>query len=318
VRLGNSKAEGLLVRVFVSYARENKAAVRSLGADLGALGHDAWFDDKLLGGQDWWEEILQRIREADVLVFVLSPTSVRSNACLAELSYADRCRRRLLPVMVASTPLDELPAELGHAQYVHYQPDGNFRDLAAALTNMPAPPPLPEPPPAPPPLPEEEVTVIRRAVRSKTDLTRGEQHELLDRIIGLSRQPGELRGAYDVLLLFRDRPDLLADVRDRVDATARKLWGELQEGAASTGSGSPGETPLGPQPDGRPAWSALEFAVLVLTGALCGIPPLVIGGVNLKYPARRKQAYLLLGVGVLALVAWTVLLPIIAPSDSQS
>ena len=307
------------MRVFVSYARENADEVRSLVADLGALGHDTWFDDKLLGGQDWWEEILQRIREADVLVFVLSPTSVRSNACLAELSYADRCRRRLLPVMVTSTPLDELPAELGHAQYVRYQPDTNFRDLAAALTNMPAPAPLPEPPPAPPPLPEEEVTVIRRAVRSKADLTRGEQHELLDRIIGLSRQPGELRGAYDVLLLFRDRPDLIADVRDRVDATAQKLWRELTEGAAQPpGGGSAAGTPPGPQADDRSAWSAWGLAGLVVVGTLlCGFPALVVGGVNLKFPARRKQSYLLLGVGVLSLIFWIVVGAVSNSAENQ-
>jgi hypothetical protein len=305
----------VLVRVFVSYARENAHEVKSLVTDLGALGHDAWFDDKLLGGQDWWEEILQRIRDAEVLVFVLSPTSVRSNACLAELSYADQCRRRLLPVMVTSTPLDQLPTELGHAQYVRYQPDKNFRDLAAALTNMPAPPPLPEPPPPPPsppppPPPEEERTAIQRAVRSTADLTRGEQHELLDRIIGLSRQPGELEGALEVLRLFRNRPDLLADVRDRADAVLGP--------PATPPQGAGGGSPAGPRRDDRPVWSGWGLAGLVLVGVLlCGFPALVVGGVNLKYPARRKQSYVLLGVGVLSLIFWIVVGALSSPPDTQ-
>ena len=86
------------LRIFVSYAREDRAVVEQVAIDLRNLGHDVWFDEQLLGGTDWWQEILRRIRGAHVFLFAISPSSVASVPCLTELGYADRTLRRLLPV----------------------------------------------------------------------------------------------------------------------------------------------------------------------------------------------------------------------------
>ena len=44
---------------------ENKRDVDQLVEHLGMMGYDAWVDESLRGGQDWWEEILQRIVDSD-------------------------------------------------------------------------------------------------------------------------------------------------------------------------------------------------------------------------------------------------------------
>ncbi len=56
--------------------------------DVRALGHVVWLDEELSGGQVWWDEILAKIRECEALLFLVSPSSVESEACLLELHYA--------------------------------------------------------------------------------------------------------------------------------------------------------------------------------------------------------------------------------------
>ena len=61
------------LKVFLSYAHADAAAVRSLYNRLVADGVDAWLDkENLLPGQDWEREIRKAVREADVVVVCLS------------------------------------------------------------------------------------------------------------------------------------------------------------------------------------------------------------------------------------------------------
>jgi hypothetical protein len=58
-------------KVFVSYSSMDRDAARRLVDALSARGYDVWFDRLLVGGAVWWAEILERIRQADVLERVL-------------------------------------------------------------------------------------------------------------------------------------------------------------------------------------------------------------------------------------------------------
>ena len=103
------------MKIFISYARVDQPLVVSLKNDLTQLGHEVWLDQNLLGGQAWWDEILQRIRDSQVYIFALSPQSIDSEACMAELGYANKLNRQLLPVMVSATNANYFPPEISHA-----------------------------------------------------------------------------------------------------------------------------------------------------------------------------------------------------------
>ena len=64
-------------RIFLAHAREDKAQVRTLYADLKTRGFDPWLDEKdLLPGQIWKDEIPKAIRQAGVFLACLSSRSV--------------------------------------------------------------------------------------------------------------------------------------------------------------------------------------------------------------------------------------------------
>src|SRR5262245_66442501 len=86
--------------VFISYAREDRDAVEVLRRDIEKSRHDTWMDEELDGGESWWATILEQIRGCQAFVFVVSPDSLTSRACRAELGYALGLHPPFLPVLV--------------------------------------------------------------------------------------------------------------------------------------------------------------------------------------------------------------------------
>jgi hypothetical protein len=213
------------MRVVVTYAREDIEPVRALVDDIAQFGHDVWIDELLRGGQEWWDEVLARIRQCDLYVFAITARSLNSDPCTEELRYADSLRRPLLPVKMGTVDDDFLPPILARAQFVDYREPTRQAvvALAAALATFGAADPLPSPLPDPPPIPQSQLYDLDVAVRSPVHLDRGEQLSLLDRLRIASRDPRRRSGARDLLQLFRQRFDIIGDIRDQSDEALAQL-----------------------------------------------------------------------------------------------
>jgi formylglycine-generating enzyme required for sulfatase activity len=91
--------------VFISYSRRNLDFVHKLDVALSAQGKLSWFDQKkqplegLPPGSKWWEEIKHGIETADNFLFVISPESVTSPYCNAEIAHALYHERRIVTVL---------------------------------------------------------------------------------------------------------------------------------------------------------------------------------------------------------------------------
>ena len=69
---------------FISYRSLNRPEVERLVVDIRALGHEAWFDKELTGGQTWWDQIMEQVRACDYVIAALSPDVVKSKPCTEE------------------------------------------------------------------------------------------------------------------------------------------------------------------------------------------------------------------------------------------
>jgi uncharacterized membrane protein HdeD (DUF308 family) len=75
---------------------------------------------------------------------------------------------------------------------------------------------------------------------------------------------------------------------------------------------------FGQQVGGPPAFSSGAFTMLILASLLCsGLVGLIVGGVNLKHPARNAQAKNLLIAGAVGIVLGVILIAA-AQSGSNS
>jgi WD40 repeat protein len=100
--------------VFVSYSRQfDSELVDRLASALGRRGQDAWVDrEDIFPSSRWRPEIEKAILEAHAFLFVISPGSVESEYCRAELQRAVDLGKRIVPVLARPTAIGTVPAEL--------------------------------------------------------------------------------------------------------------------------------------------------------------------------------------------------------------
>jgi TPR repeat protein len=117
------------LRVFISYSRDDLYFADQLNAALNACGFECLIDRHgISGGEDWKQRLGNLIREADTVVFVLSPTSARSEICAWEVEEAARLNKRILPVncqpLEGATP----PPRLRDLNYIFFYADPKVSD----------------------------------------------------------------------------------------------------------------------------------------------------------------------------------------------
>jgi hypothetical protein len=203
--------------VFISYARKDKDAVDVLVRDIGRAKRDVWIDRELTGGQAWWDTILGQIRGSQLFVFVLSPDSLKSKACLAELRYASELARPILPVMMREVAVQLAPHEIANAQIVDYRE--RTADSAIDLVNAlaaPLPGPLPAVLPEPPPVPMSYLNPLREQVHAEA-LTFQQQSVLLVDLKSHMRDEDEWAVTRQLVDELRARPDISYAVAKEID-----------------------------------------------------------------------------------------------------
>ena len=86
--------------VFVSYAREDEVFVQRLCAALAGRNHQAWIDQIDLHpfDPDWTASVRSAIEACATFLVVISPQSVASEPCAAELAHAVAHNKRLAPI----------------------------------------------------------------------------------------------------------------------------------------------------------------------------------------------------------------------------
>jgi hypothetical protein len=114
------------LRVFISYSREDLHFADQLIAALDACGFECVIDRKdISGGEDWKRRLGNLISEVDTVVFVLSPTSVRSEICTWEAEEAERLGKRILPANGQPLEGASPPPQLRDRNYIFFHADPN-------------------------------------------------------------------------------------------------------------------------------------------------------------------------------------------------
>jgi hypothetical protein len=116
------------VKLFVSYARVDKPLCKQIVDRLSGV-HDVWYDQRLYAGQDWWEEIQNRLRWCEGFIYLLSPESVNSEYCQREYNIAAQAAKHIFPVLIQTRT--EIPESLKHIQYADLS--GGMEDLYVLL-----------------------------------------------------------------------------------------------------------------------------------------------------------------------------------------
>lgn len=86
--------------VFVSYAHSDDELVYPELEKLNLLGFNVWYDEGIQAGQDWTDQLAQRLSECAAVVYFVTPNSVLSRHCANEVHYALDLEKPMLIVQL--------------------------------------------------------------------------------------------------------------------------------------------------------------------------------------------------------------------------
>jgi hypothetical protein len=243
------------MQLFISYARPDRTRAESLTLRLRQAGITVWLDSDLVGGQAWWDRILDQLRTCDAVVVVISRAAIKSAACRSEREYAGKLGKAILPLTLESITAEMLPADIARIQTIDYsQPsEAAAFELIGAILALPAPGELPYPLPATPPVPTSPFGSLVDRLAEPT-LSLDDQLAIIGRLeaaLGPAADPHDAPTAMELLRQLDERPDLFAAAARQIEKIRAQLKTAGQERVQSPPA-DPGPPP-DPQPSGRGA-----------------------------------------------------------------
>jgi WD40 repeat protein len=128
------------LNVFISYSRDDLRFADQLDAALGLTGFATEMDRHgISGGEAWKQRLGSLIRDADTVVFVLSPSSAASEICAWEVEEAARLGKRIIPVLCQSLDgASPPPPRLAGLNYIFFydEPKSPGSGFGLGLTRL--------------------------------------------------------------------------------------------------------------------------------------------------------------------------------------
>ena len=114
--------------VFISYAPIDRDFAYRLNETLQIQGKTTWFEqESIASGIDFQAELYRGIENAENFLFIISPSSVNLSACLAELAYAQKLNKRIVPVLYRQVLHSEQLKTLVNTQWIDFREhEGDF------------------------------------------------------------------------------------------------------------------------------------------------------------------------------------------------
>ena len=109
--------------IFFSYSRKDSAFVLDLARKLRDAGADVWLDQlDIEAGTNWDDSVEEALERSEVMLVILSTTSVASQNVRDEYSYAIEENKKIIPVLIEPCTI---PFRLRRLQYADFTSDEN-------------------------------------------------------------------------------------------------------------------------------------------------------------------------------------------------
>ncbi|MBT30456.1 MAG: hypothetical protein CMO01_12425 [Thalassobius sp.] len=122
--------ENMMTDVFIAYDNKDKAYRKKINHSLMRHGFTTWVDQSDIKVGDSYEDaIFEGIQQANNLIFLISPHSVKSEFCLRELNHALSFNKRVIPLMVELVEDQEIPESIRYIQHINFTNNDENRKL---------------------------------------------------------------------------------------------------------------------------------------------------------------------------------------------
>ncbi|MGB7341283.1 MAG: toll/interleukin-1 receptor domain-containing protein [Phototrophicaceae bacterium] len=110
--------------IFISYSRKDREHSEKLELLLQERNFEVWRDDQIPVGSGWENEILQNIKNCEILVVLMSVHSVYSQWVMKEIEHAQKLNKHIIPILLSGKAFPNL-ASIQHVDMttdVHISP----------------------------------------------------------------------------------------------------------------------------------------------------------------------------------------------------
>ena len=94
------------LKVFITYSHENQDAKDELIKHLAVMKQQdmitIWHDNEILPGDRWYEDISKNLADSDILLYLVSASSLASKNCNKELAEALSGKIRIIPIILGN------------------------------------------------------------------------------------------------------------------------------------------------------------------------------------------------------------------------
>jgi len=107
--------------VFISYSRADSDFARKLNDTLQIQNKTTWFDqESIASGSEFEQEIYRGIESANNFLFIISPNSISSPYCKAEVEYAMNLHKRIVTVLYREMSIADIHPGLAKVQWIDF------------------------------------------------------------------------------------------------------------------------------------------------------------------------------------------------------
>jgi formylglycine-generating enzyme required for sulfatase activity/energy-coupling factor transporter ATP-binding protein EcfA2 len=126
------RRRGAAPKIFISYSRRDIVLASNMAYALNRKHYyDVWIDfDSLRGGALWDEELAKGIQQADTILFLMSPDSVNSKYCKAEILHALKYNKTVVPIKIRGGVEPDDLSKVGLSHRVQ------IRDLTSGMDGL--------------------------------------------------------------------------------------------------------------------------------------------------------------------------------------
>ncbi len=115
-------ANALMTEAFLSYSTKDISFRETIQSSLTRRNITTWSNKgNIATGELFGKAINLGIEQADNFLFFISPESVKSKYCLAEVTHAAKYNKRIIPIYIDTTPEELLPPEIKTLQYIDFR-----------------------------------------------------------------------------------------------------------------------------------------------------------------------------------------------------
>lgn len=120
-----------MVKIFLSYCREDENFARQFAYNLRRLGASIWIDvEAIRAGSKWSREVQQGLDMCDVMLVIVSPESMDSDNVEDEWQYYREKEKPIIPILYK--PAENIHYQLKRFQYVDFS-TGDYKNALVKL-----------------------------------------------------------------------------------------------------------------------------------------------------------------------------------------